>query len=201
MRLIGSGRASEVFDLGEGRVLRQFRTGGDAAREALVMRHAASAGFPVPRVFEVRDGGLVLERIEGRTMVDDASRPWTYPRHAGTLARLHQQLHAIPAPREVGRGALLHLDLHPANVIMSPSGPVVIDWTNAGAGDPALDVAMAWVILATSAGLRGRLFASYFLTHFDRKGIEAALPAAAELRLADQNVTEKERVAIRRLAG
>jgi hypothetical protein len=40
VKLIASGRASEIFDLGDGRVLRRFRAGGDREREALVMEHA-----------------------------------------------------------------------------------------------------------------------------------------------------------------
>ena len=37
--------------------------------------------------------------------------------------------------------ALLHLDLHPLDVILRESDPVVIDWSNAGPGPAALDVA------------------------------------------------------------
>lgn len=33
-----------------------------------------------------------------------------------------------------------HGDLHPLNVIMAASGPVVIDWLDMGRGDPAIDV-------------------------------------------------------------
>jgi len=40
------------------------------------------------------------------------------------------------------------MDLHPLNVMISPSGPVVIDWPNAARGDPAVDVALAWVLMA-----------------------------------------------------
>ena len=29
---------------------------------------------------------------------------------------------------------VLHIDLHPENVIISPAGPVVIDWSGASAG-------------------------------------------------------------------
>ena len=43
---------------------------------------------------------------------------------------------------------MLHLDLHPANVILSPDGPVVIDWTNGARGDAAADLALTWIILA-----------------------------------------------------
>jgi aminoglycoside phosphotransferase (APT) family kinase protein len=37
--------------------------------------------------------------------------------------------------------ALCHIDLHPGNVLMTPKGPVVIDWDSAGRGDPLGDVA------------------------------------------------------------
>ena len=45
---------------------------------------------------------------------------------------------------------LLHLDLHPYNVLVDDAGEVtaVIDWTNAAAGDPRLDAARTWSILA-----------------------------------------------------
>jgi hypothetical protein len=121
------------------------------------MEHVRARGFPVPAVEEVSDDGLdmVLERIEGPEMVALMSRrPWTIPRMGRTLADLHGELHELVAPdwlvdAPVGRGTqLLHLDLHPLNVMMSPRGPVVIDWANACCGDPAVDVALAWVLMA-----------------------------------------------------
>jgi len=206
MRLIAKGRASEIYDLGDGRVLRRSRAAGDPAAEALVMEHARACGYPVPRVDEVRQDALVLERVDGPTMLADLGRrPWKLARHARLLGRLHDRLHEIAAPpslREVSSGGrLLHLDLHPGNVILAARGPVVIDWTNAGRGDPATDVALSWVILATAAGWRGRLFAARFMHAFDRDGVVPALPGAAALRLADPNVREAERDAICRLAA
>jgi tRNA A-37 threonylcarbamoyl transferase component Bud32 len=202
LKLIAAGRASEIFDLGDGRVLRRFKTGGDPEREALVMRHAARHGYPVPRVLDVGPDALVLERIEGPTMIEQVEeQPATLGDNASVLARLHEQLHAIAAPPSLaavtGGGRLLHLDLHPANVILAATGPVVIDWTNARSGDPALDVALTWVIAATSA--RAGAFLDHFLPHFDERELLRALPAAAEYRLADANVTGRERQAVRRL--
>ena len=203
MKLIAAGRASEIFDLGDGRVLRRFRAGGDPDREALVMRHALRHGYPVPQVFEVTPNELVLARIEGPTMLDELRRrPWTLPRNASLLGQLHQQLHEIAAPSglpDAGPGdRLLHLDLHPDNVILSPGGPFVIDWTNARRGDPALDVALTWVIAATSGGPFARVFLRRFLAHFDRDALVRVLPAAAERRLADVNVSQREHSAVRR---
>jgi aminoglycoside phosphotransferase (APT) family kinase protein len=207
-KLIASGRASEIFDLGEGRVLRRFKTGGDPEREALVMRHARRHGYPVPDVLEIEPQALVLEKVEGPTMWEDGeARPAAVPAHAAALAQLHRELHEIEAPdglAAVGDGGrLLHLDLHPANVILSPEGPVVVDWTNARGGEPAFDVALTWVIGATSVGLGrvGRAFTRHFLAHFDREELVEVLSAAADYRLADANLTDEERQAIRKLVA
>jgi hypothetical protein len=205
VKLLAAGRASEIFDLGDGRVLRRFLAGGDSERETLVMEHARRNGYPVPRVLEVTSKAVVLDKIDGPTMLAELRRrPWTLHRHAALLAELHTRLHEIDAPpglEAAGPGdRLLHLDLHPDNVILSPAGPFVIDWTNALRGTPALDVAMTWVILATSGGLFGRLFLRSFLPHFDHDDTLNALPAAAERRIADPNVTDRERAAVRELA-
>ena len=203
-RLLADGREAEIYDIGRGRVLRRYKAGGHPEREALVMEHARAHGFPAPRVDEVRPDGLVLERLDGDDMGSDLRRrPWRLRAHARTLAQLHRLLHAIPAPptlEAAGQGgALVHLDLHPLNVLVTGRGPVVIDWTNARRGEPALDVALTWVILATSGALPGRAFLRAFLPAFDRAAIAAALPAAAERRLADPNVRDDEREAVRRL--
>jgi aminoglycoside phosphotransferase (APT) family kinase protein len=42
---------------------------------------------------------------------------------------------------------LLHGDFHPANIILSPRGPIVIDWPNATRGDPAADVARSLLMM------------------------------------------------------
>ncbi len=130
------------------------------------MDYVRSQGYPVPAVEEVSADGLnmVLERIEGADMVAVMSkRPWTIPRQGRLLADLHRRLHDVSAPDwlddpPVGRGnCILHLDLHPLNVMIGPAGPVVIDWTGACRGDPAVDVALAWVLMAAGEAPTGRL--------------------------------------------
>lgn len=43
--------------------------------------------------------------------------------------------------------SVCHGDFHPVNVIMSAKGPIVIDWLDAGRGDPTLDVARTLLLL------------------------------------------------------
>ena len=44
--------------------------------------------------------------------------------------------------------------------MLSARGPVVIDWTNAAAGDPMTDIALTWVLVASGGIPRSRLVAS-----------------------------------------
>ena len=134
--------------------------------EARIMDYVRGQGFPVPAVEEVSADGvdMVIERIEGPDMVAMmGTRPWTITRLGRVLADLHRGLHALAAPDWLddapvgGQGAaLLHLDLHPLNVMMGPSGPVVIDWARACRGDPAVDVALAWILMASGEVATGR---------------------------------------------
>jgi aminoglycoside phosphotransferase (APT) family kinase protein len=216
--LLASGRDSDIFEYGDGRVLRRSRTGRSLAGEAAVIQHVRSHGYPAPAVHDVLDDGrdLVLDRVEGPTMVTAMlRRPWTIGRHAALLARLHERLHAIPALDGL-RGApgggdqQLHLDLHPLNVLLSPTGPVVIDWTNAAKGEPATDIAFTWVIVGASevdgsplekaaAGAFRGLFLRAFLSHVDRAAVVARLRAVAEQRVRDPNVRPAEVAAVWRL--
>ncbi len=129
------------------------------------MEYVRAQGFAVPAVEEVSADGLnmVIERIEGADMVAMMGhRPWTIPRLGRVLADLHRELHELTAPdwlpdAPVGYGVgLLHLDLHPLNVMMSPRGPVVIDWARVCRGDPAVDVALAWILMAAAEVPTGR---------------------------------------------
>lgn len=101
-------------------------------REAQVMEYVGSQGFPVPAVEEVGEDGLnmVMERIDGADMVAVMSkRPWTIPSQGRLLADLHRRLHELTAPEwlhdaPVGDGnRLLHLDLHPLNVMIGSRVP------------------------------------------------------------------------------
>ncbi|NDL60860.1 phosphotransferase [Phytoactinopolyspora mesophila] len=150
---LASGRDADVFVVGPGRVLRRYRDGSDVAPEVAVMAHVGRHGFPVPTVFRSEGPDLEMEHLDGTTMLqalvnddirsDDA---------ASILADLHRRLHAIPPMGMTSVGQhVLHLDLHPDNVLLTSGGPVLIDWRNAAAGAPELDVALSALILAQVA--------------------------------------------------
>ncbi|MFI6402951.1 phosphotransferase [Streptomyces sp. NPDC050548] len=162
-KLIGSGRTADVYEIDEAWVLRRNREDwGDAAAEGAVMEHVRAYGYPVPRV-RVRPGDsptsptsptsrtdLVMERLTGPTMVEALTAGAIDAREAGTvLAALLRQLHAIPGRRPGTR--VLHLDLHPENVLLTPAGPHVIDWGTTEDGDPGLDWGLSAIILAQVA--------------------------------------------------
>lgn len=213
---IAEGRDSEIFDHGPGKVLRVARDGRSLEREARVMQYAREHGYPVPVVHDAGDGYLVMDRIDGVPMFDDAI-PFRLGRNAKLLARLHGQLHEIPAPEWLPQAPLpgdrlVHRDLHPLNVLITAGGPMVIDWSNASAGDPAFDVADTWVLLATAnpddmnaivrrlAPLARRLFLNAFLAGVDREAARRAIPAAVEHRLTDRNMSPVECDRMRALA-
>lgn len=157
--LLGRGRAADVYDAGNGRVLRRYRepSGASMEREALAMRHLRAHGAPVPEVFEVSGDDMVMERLDGPTMLDVLkSKPWKGRAIGRQLASLHAQLHAIPAGdlplRRFSDGdAVLHFDLHPDNVMLTSKGPMVIDWSNVAIGDPLADVMHSWMVMVTSS--------------------------------------------------
>ncbi|MEE1738101.1 phosphotransferase [Streptomyces sp. BE147] len=156
-QLLGSGRTADVYALDGSWVLRRYRDSTDATPELAVMSYLCAFGFPVPRIGPPAEGAratdLVLQRLTGPTMAEALSAGTLRAAEGGALlAGLLRELHAVPArlspdPEE----HILHLDLHPENVILTERGPVVIDWSNTAEGPPGLDRAMSALILAQAS--------------------------------------------------
>jgi aminoglycoside phosphotransferase (APT) family kinase protein len=142
---LASGREADVWALDDERVLRRYRDGDDVGPEAAMMAYVGAAGYPVPRVYAAEGTDLVMERLDGGTMLGAllAGR-LDLAAGADLLVDLHTRLHAIP-------GRVVHLDLHADNVMLTSRGPVVIDWRNAAEGPPDRDVAMTALIMAQAA--------------------------------------------------
>jgi aminoglycoside phosphotransferase (APT) family kinase protein len=214
--LIGSGRTADIFDAGPGRVLRRYRGDRDATREAELMRQLGAAGYPVPCVYDASGPDIIMERLDGRDMVADLGvHPWRARRYGHLLAVLHNRLHELPAPPGLAvlglpGDQILHMDLHPANVMLTARGPVVIDWTSAYRGPAGADVAMAYLIVASSdtdlippmvrwvvPPLRAVLLRQFLAAASSDPWPHMA--KVAEHRIADPNVRPAEADRLRRL--
>ena len=165
---------------------------------------------------------MVMERVEGVSMLDDLGRrPWRLRAQATLLADLHGWLHRLSVPdaladelgRPYGEGtSLLHLDLHPGNVMLGPDGPVVIDWSNAAMGPGPADVAEAWLLMG-AAGVPGGaldrvvaavfrpLMVRAFLAATDRAAAAGWLGAALQRRRGDPNLSPQELEAMAHLVA
>ncbi|MFK8023098.1 MAG: phosphotransferase [Ilumatobacter sp.] len=213
--LIASGSAADVFDLGDGTVLRRYREvrpGIDI--EAALMRHLTETGFPVPTVHRVDGCDLVMDRIDGPTMMEALeSAPSTIVWRARQLARLQRRLARHRAPdwlladtADAAKAhSVLHLDLHPANVILSPTGPVVIGWGNAAGGPAGFDAAVTYVeavsfaVTSTRERVAQRVFSAAFRFFRGRRLMAPYLGAACDHRLADSALPPDERTAVAEL--
>ncbi|MEV4637106.1 phosphotransferase [Actinoplanes sp. NPDC049548] len=148
--LIASGREADVYALDDTRVLRRYREPTDVTGEADAMRYLAGLGYPVPAVHEASGADMVLERLDGPTMAGAVgSGDLTPAQAAAELAGLLRRLHELPPwPGAPAGSCLVHLDLHPENVLLTSRGPVVIDWRNTRPGEADLDTALSALILA-----------------------------------------------------
>ncbi|TXS17300.1 MULTISPECIES: phosphotransferase [Streptomyces] len=205
--LLGSGRTADVYALDGPWVLRRYRHGFDATGELAVMSYLAASGFPVPRIGPPAEDALptdlVVQRITGPTLAEALlAGTVTEDEGADLLARLLRELHAIPARlSQDPEDRILHLDLHPENVILAPEGARVIDWLTTREGPPALDRAMTSLILAQvsldpafTAGARLRDLLAALLTRFEADGGVPgdALARATALRAQDPQLTAHE---------
>jgi aminoglycoside phosphotransferase (APT) family kinase protein len=218
-RQIARGRDGAIYEFGPDKVLRRTFDGRSLEREARVMRFVAEQGYPVPAVHELRAGGteLVMDRIAGPLMMDAiVKQPWTVTHHANVLADLHDTLHSITGPEWFRQlpgesDRVVHLDLHPLNVIMAAQGPVVIDWTNAARGDGLTDVGLTYVLLTCPKMPAPRiariaaqplrlLLGRAFTRRYRGEALNRHIAAAAELKALDHNLDADEIAKCLRLA-
>jgi Ser/Thr protein kinase RdoA (MazF antagonist) len=209
-----------VYLVGTDRVLRRYRepyaADFDAQREAELMRYVRERGVPVPEVYDADRTDIVMQRVVGHSMLAEmARRPWTLAAQARILAGLHSQLHAIAGPNWLptpfgDEDTLLHLDLHPDNVLITSQGVMLIDWQNAARGPSGADLAKTWIILATAAvpggkakaallGTARKIFLRSFLRNVDTRAAVSLLPAVAEAWVANPRISDPERAATARL--
>ena len=194
-----------MFALDDLHVLRRYRSGADASPEVHLLRHVVAHGFPAPAVLQASGPDLVMERLHGPTLLQAlGAGEVSLPDAAGILHDLHTRLHAIPAPEGWGPDepeawplvtsgpSVVHLDLHPANVILTENhGPALVDWANARTGTAELDVSLTALIISEVAVDAGGVYSqaarallAAFLAASDIDPL-VELDVAAELRAPD----------------
>ena len=166
--------------------LRVLRPGEHATAEyeATAMDHARQGGVPVPDLVATGTTDdrpvMLLGWCEGRTLAQDLRRrPWRAFDLGRRCGRAQAALHDVAPPdalvpwidrfgapdaalagklEVVAAGdSLLHLDLHAHNVLVGDGAiSAIVDWTNAGRGDPRADLARSWSLLVLE-GSSGRL--------------------------------------------
>ena len=125
------------------------------------------------------------------------------------MAKLHQSLHLLAAPTWLpadpcgSSESLVHMDFHPVNIMLSNDGSVVLDWTNAARGDPLVDVAATWVLLASGevpgsrlesllAGFGRNIFLNAYLGPFADTGVKNLLREVVEWKSQDPHMSFSE---------
>lgn len=109
LRKIAEGREAEMFEWGEGKILRVGR--GEHASERMkwqkvTLRQAAACGVRVPHVYGQTEvmgrTALVMERISGVDLLTlIGRRPWKTWWVGGVTGRLHARMHGLEAPLEL----------------------------------------------------------------------------------------------------
>ena len=142
---------------------------GERVADEVVAASAAAGHLPVPGVLdrlELDDFcAVLLERVAGRPAgelaLDNPVRAAAAGRACGELHDALAEVACPPGLRDAPEAAcrergLLHLDLHPFNVLVNDDGEPtgVIDWANAAAGDPELDRARTWSLLTLDPAAR-----------------------------------------------
>jgi hypothetical protein len=125
---------------------------------------AASSVISVPTIVDRVDiddqSGVLMKRVPGAPAGDLSNCSALEANRRGRrCGLLHQALSTVRAPNSVPvvsgladpgpEPRLLHLDLHPWNVLVDPAGEIftVIDWANASVGPPEIDLARTATIL------------------------------------------------------
>ena len=101
-KLVGEGKVAEVFEYGEGRVLKLYRAGqpdSDARRELAILDAVEAAGIAAPRAFDLVqvDGrwGVVMGKVVGLPFAEPMlADPTGAGPYFAAMVRLHLGIHA-----------------------------------------------------------------------------------------------------------
>ncbi len=108
--LVGIGRTAEIFEWGKDKVLKLYMDWCSETwigHEEEITSLCYKAGLPAPQTFGLTDidgrKGLIMERLDGITMMQDidlkfTSDPASFLLHAPVMAEVHASLHSKALP-------------------------------------------------------------------------------------------------------
>ncbi len=226
---MGDGKALKLFNEGYWR--------DAALREFHYARIVGEKGLPSPRVYEFVEPegrvGIVYEKLEGPNMLDELLSGGDIPKLIADFGALQKKFHAARAPElrslklswreSAARGGMerfiplidalpdgdqiCHGDFHPANVILTPGGPVAIDFMNVCCGDAILDVARTIYLIEKTPSddapmeLR-RAISDMYLAHMGvaRAQIEPIMVALMAARVSEAKVDVEREMLLNELS-
>src|SRR5512133_3000895 len=164
-----------------------------------ILRHARALADLQMQYQQICVPGLIPYRASLRYSITNAPH-LPGDERAGVL----KLLDALPA----GEG-LCHGDFHPGNIIISPRGPIVIDWMTAVSGSPWADVARTSLLLTVGPKAAGkqlspliRLFVSLYHDAYlkryktlrvdEHNELQRWMPVIAAARLNEKIEPERE---------
>ncbi|SDB83770.1 Phosphotransferase enzyme family protein [Sanguibacter gelidistatuariae] len=200
--LLTRGRNADVYLINDTQVLRRLHTGATSYPNVDLVLHLNAHDYPTARVITVEGTDLVMERLHGPTLLQalDAEEV-TIPEGVRILLDLHSALHALPLPPGAAPPAgasMIHLDLHPGNILLTSNGPRVIDWESARLGPAELDLATTALVFAEVVvdGNEYAHAAHSMLRHFTEAtgpGYGGLVAQAAAIRSAHPTLDPAER--------
>lgn len=195
----------EVVEI-EGRYgLEYTRLEGPTMLEALVRKPWLATRFA--RQLALLQAGM--HKIPAPGMPSQRERLARKISQAGQLGE-DVRLAALRALEQLPEGdKLCHGDFHPNNIVLTPGGPVIIDWIDASRGSPLADVARSTLLFGAGPLPRGvpwsvrllrswlyRVYAGHYfhLNPLDRQLLPAWLGVCAAARLAENTRYDEARL-------
>jgi thiamine kinase-like enzyme len=114
---------------------------------------------------------------------------------ATTLLKMPRKQELLEAIADMPDGdRLCHGDFHPQNILGDISEPVIIDWLDAGRGDPAADVCRCYVLLKLHAAEIAKAYLDAYcgFSNTDRDTVLRWLPYVSAARLAEDVPGERD---------
>lgn len=204
--LLAQGSHARVYIVGDHVLVRRLKNYQGTYPNTDLMSYLKLLGFPTPTLFEARYDTLIMERLHGPTLLQSLIAQETSLAEAvHIMVQLHEQLHSLQPPQSPasdgqppGEARVLHMDIHPGAIILTPNGPHLVDWEDARLGPPELDLAATALIFAMIASEPGELQegAASLFRKFSRTvgtGYVPYLETAARVRAEEMDISAEER--------